>query len=91
MNTQPVPSSVLGLGPDDLGKALRVTLASGVDMVGTLTQIDALRFPVDGMLTITIGPLDVHVMASQVACWSFIQDNVDAPLTVASLVEGAAV
>ena len=45
MNTQFTPSSVLGLGPDDLGKVLRVTLASGVDMVGTLTQIDALRFP----------------------------------------------
>lgn len=91
MNMQFTPSSVLGLGPDDLGKALRVTLASGVDMVGTLTNIDALRFPVDGMLTITIGPLDVNIVASQVACWSFIRDNVDAPLTVASLVKGAAV
>ena len=81
----------MGLAQTTLARSCALPSPPGVDMVGTLTQIDALRFPVDGMLTITIGPLDVHVMASQVACWSFIRDNVDAPLTVASLVEGAAV
>lgn len=89
MNT--TTTSVLGLGPDDIGRSVRVTLSSGVDLSGTLTKVEALRFPVDGMLTITIGPLEVHVIASHVACWAFIRDKVDAPLTVASLVEGAAV
>ena len=40
MNTQFTPSSVLGLGPDDLGKRARFHMVTGIDMEGV---IDALQ------------------------------------------------